>query len=133
MSRGNDYVSRATRRKVGERAGFRCEYCLLPERVMGYSVHIDHIISLKHRGNNIIDNLAYSCWLCNLNKGSDVGSITPDTHQLIRFYNPRIDIWSEHFQLVNFRIEPLSDIGVVTEFIFGFNESERIAERSVLF
>lgn len=133
MSRANDYISAAVRRKVAERAGFRCEYCLLDEKFMGHSAQIDHIISLKHRGTNDIENLAYSCWLCNGNKGSDVGSVKYGTHEFIRFFNPRIDIWSEHFRLIVYRIEPISDIGLVTEFIFGFNESERVAERSLLF
>lgn len=133
MSRVGDYISSAIRREVAERAGFRCEYCLLAEKFMGHSAQIDHIISLKHKGTNAIDSLAYSCWLCNCNKGSDVGSLIHDTRTFTRFYNPRIDIWSEHFQLINYQIEPLSDIGSVTEFIFGFNDSERIAERSILF
>lgn len=100
---------------------------------MGYSAQIDHIISLKHGGTNALDNLAYSCWLCNSNKGSDIGSIKHSTREFLRFFNPRIDVWSEHFRLVSYRIEPISDIGLVTEFIFGFNDGERIAERSILF
>jgi hypothetical protein len=44
MSRGNDYISNAVRRKVAERAGFRCEYCLLAEKFMGHSAQI--VISL---------------------------------------------------------------------------------------
>ena len=100
---------------------------------MGFSAEIDHIISLRHRGSNDPVNLAYSCWVCNNRKGGDIASITKEAGELSRFYNPRIDVWSEHFRLEEYRIEPLTPIGEVTEFIFRFNDDDRIEERSVLF
>jgi 5-methylcytosine-specific restriction endonuclease McrA len=54
---GSDF-SEPLRRLVAERAGYRCEYCLLHED-NSYSPHqIDHIISLKHGGRSDADNLA---------------------------------------------------------------------------
>ena len=47
------------------RAGFKCEYCLLPDTVSFYNFHIDHIKSIKHGGLSHIDNLAYCCPDCN--------------------------------------------------------------------
>ena len=133
MSRNNDYIPVAIRRLVKERANFRCEYCLLAERDMGFSTEIDHIIALKHRGSSDPSNLALSCWICNGNKGSDIASFVKETDELSRFYNPRADIWAEHFRLNEFRIEPITPIGEVTEFIFRFNDEDRVAERSILF
>ncbi|MBO0936895.1 HNH endonuclease [Fibrella sp. HMF5335] len=132
MSRSGDYISAAVSRQVGERASFRCGYCLIAERDMGFSAEIDHIIALKHRGSGEVSNLAFSCSICNGNKGSDIASFTR-SNELSRFYNPRTDVWSEHFRLDNFRIEPLTPIGEATEFIFRFNDDDRIEERFVLF
>ena len=51
---------------------------------------------------------------------------------LIRFFNPRIDVWSEHFSLEGAIIKPLTAIGQVTERIFRFNAIERLMEREAL-
>ena len=42
------HVPADLRRLVRERAGFRCEYCLIPETDVFYSLHVDHIIAEKH-------------------------------------------------------------------------------------
>ncbi len=52
--------------------------------------------------------------------------------KLIRFFNPRIDKWSEHFYIKEANILSLTEIGEVTEVILGFNEKERIQERKGL-
>lgn len=131
MSRIGDYISTHIRAQVAERAEFRCEYCLTPDS-KGYSFYkhqVDHIISLKHRGTNALSNLAYACFTCNVNKGADVGSLHDETNKFIGFYNPRTDIWPEHFRLHLFRIESLTDVGWVTAIMLQFNTPERIASR----
>lgn len=65
-------------------------------------------------------------------KGSDLGSITVPSGELIRFFNPRIDARSDHFALEGAVIQPLTAIGQVTERIFRFNEIERLMEREAL-
>jgi hypothetical protein len=93
---------------------------------------VDHIISEKHGGLTIEDNLALACAFCNQAKGSDVGSIVWQTRAFVRFFNPRIDRWNEHFRLLNYRIEPLTEIGIVTAQILRFNSVERLLERQAL-
>jgi len=62
-----------------------------------------------------------------------VGSIIWETGELARFFNPRRDNWSEHFQLLNgVEISPLTDIGEVTARIFQFNHPDRLTERELL-
>jgi len=59
------YIPSALRQMVYERAGGRCEYCLVPE-ILSFANHeIDHIIAQKHGGPTAVDNLALSCALCN--------------------------------------------------------------------
>ncbi|MCU0239439.1 MAG: hypothetical protein MUC29_08355 [Pyrinomonadaceae bacterium] len=66
-------------------------------------------------------------------EGTDLGSNSSKTNELIKFYNPRIDIWGEHFKLNdNGQFEFLTEKGEVTARIFKFNNFERILERKGL-
>ncbi len=124
------YISENLRALVELRANGFCEYCRIIIEDTYFGGEIDHIISLKHRGQTESENLALACQPCNRNKGSDLGSISETSNKLIRFFNPRTDIWSEHFRVNPVaEIEALTEIGEVTIFIFGFNEPERISER----
>lgn len=125
-------VDAETRRLVAERAGNICEYCLIAEQDSFFRHQIEHIISLKHGGSSEPDNLAYSCVFCNSNKGSDIGSIIESGGELIRFFNPRVDKWFEHFRLDGAVTVPLTDIGAVTVKILKMNAEERVLEREVL-
>ncbi len=128
----SSYVSNELRRLVRERANGLCEYCLIHEDDTFYGCQVDHIISEKHGGRTGAENLAYACSFCNRFKGTDLGSIASQTGELTRFYNPRTDHWSEHFQLDGAQIIPRTSIGEVTSRIFGLNAVNRIVERTLL-
>ncbi len=87
---------------------------------------------MKHGGSTTPDNLAYACIYCNLQKGSDLGSIVWRTGELVRFFNPRRDFWADHFRLDEAVIQPTTDIGEVTARILDFNNEDRILERQAL-
>ena len=124
------YIPETVRRLVAERAGFKCEYCRLPQGVGGFSFEIDHIISIKHGGNSDPSNLAYCCPICNGSKGSDVGTYVDG--ELVRFFNPRTDDWFAHFALEKGWITGLSPIGEATVSIFEFNDIEDVIQRQKL-
>ncbi|MGK7872926.1 MAG: HNH endonuclease [Xenococcaceae cyanobacterium] len=126
------YIPVELRRLVVDRADHLCEYCLISEADLASGCQVDHIISLKHGGLTAADNLAYACIFCNLEKGTDLGSIIWRTGELVRFFNPRRDNWGEHFRLNGAIIEPLTNIGEVTARILNFNRDERILERQFL-
>ena len=126
------YISEELRRLVAERADRICEYCLIAEADRSSSCQVDHIISVKHGGSTTPENLAYACIYCNLQKGSDLGSIVWRTGELVRFFNPRRDFWADHFRLDDAVIQPLTDIGEVTARIFAFNSDDRLVERQAL-
>lgn len=128
------YIPQAVRRTVRERAGDRCEYCGINESDTEFGCEVDHIISEKHMGKTEVDNLAFSCFFCNRNKGSDIGSVrSGEDTEIIRFFNPRTDVWADHFALdIQRHIVPSTDIGRVTARIFGFNVENRILERQAL-
>ena len=124
------YVSEKLRIAVAKRANHCCEYCLLPENKSFFTFHIEHIISLKHGGTTSLENLAFSCQICNLNKGSDLGTFVNNPLEIIHFFNPRIDTWATHFELdeTGF-INPLTSIGAATLKILELNQVESIIER----
>lgn len=93
---------------------------------------MEHIISEKHGGITALENLALACPYCNRAKGTDLGSIDPETNQLTSFFNPRTQNWSEHFALMGATIAPLTAEGRVTAFIFQFNHPNRLQERECL-
>lgn len=128
------HIPASLRRAVRERAENRCEYCRIHEDDTEFGCEVDHIVSEKHLGKTDADNLALACFFCNRNKGSDLGSVrSADDLTLIRFYNPRIDVWEEHFEFDTHRhIVPKTDIGRVTTRIFGFNAENRLLERQAL-
>lgn len=128
----SDHVSAELRRRVAERADSLCEYCLVHAQDTYFGCQVDHIVSLKHGGPTTFENLAYACAFCNREKGSDIGSIVWETGEFVRFFNPRTDQWSNHFQLEKIFIRPKSDIGEVTARILGFKENDRILERQTL-
>ena len=125
-------ISREIRRQVSERADSLCEYCLISEADTFFGCHVDHIISVKHEGTTTVDNLAYACVVCNRQKGSDLGSINWETKELVRFFNPRTDRWSDHFILEGAKITACTPIGEVTVRILRFNSDSQITERQTL-
>ena len=58
-------VSELLRGTVARRARHRFEYCLIHEDDSSFPHQVDHIISRKHGGISILENLAYACVLCN--------------------------------------------------------------------
>jgi hypothetical protein len=130
----SSYVSAELRRLVADRAGGACEYCLIHERDTYIGCHVDHIIAEKHGGLTELDNLAFACAVCNRAKGTDIASLVPGTRSLVRLFNPRTDRWDEHFRISvdTLLIEPLTEVGVVTAQLLGFNEIERVLERNTL-
>lgn len=114
------------------RAEARCEYCRLPEDFAVYPFHVEHIIALKHGGSSEPDNLAWSCFQCNVSKGTDVASYDADTGELTPFFNPRMQVWDEHFELVKGEIVGLTPVGRVTARLLQMNSPEQVAIRRAL-
>ena len=127
------YISDRLRNLVLVRAHFRCEYCLLhQDDEPVYPHEIDHIIAEKHLGETLNHNLAYACFYCNRFKGSDLTSIDPLTNQITLLFNPRTQIWAEHFALDGPMIVPLTDVGRTTVRLFQMNRPRIIQRRTYL-
>ena|SRR5882724_69092 len=124
---GNE-PSESLRRLVKERASSLCEYCLVHEHDLYHGCEVDHVISIKHGGLTLSENLAWACFHCNRHKGTDIGSLNSRSGLLVRFYNPRSDSWKKHFYHNEGRIEPLTDIGAVTARLLDFNLNPAVVE-----
>jgi hypothetical protein len=119
-------VTSEIKRIIAARANLVCEYCLIAEADAYYAFQVEHIISRKHSGSSELHNLALACVFCNRHKGSDIASLTPETGDLVSFYNPRVDRWRDHFRLEGVRIEALSSIGEATIRILQMNHEDQI-------
>ena len=117
------------RRKVFERAAGCCEYCRLHQSLVASVHQVDHVIAEKHGGPTTLENLALSCMTCNLRKASDVASFDPDTGDLVPLFNPRIQSWTEHFDLDGPRLVGRTAIGRTTVEFLQLNSFERLVER----
>lgn len=97
-----------------------------------YSHEVDRIIAVKHGGQTIAENLALSCLPCNRYKGSDLATFDPLTGEIVPLFNPRTQIWSEHFRLDNGQIIGIATTGRATVFLLKLNEPKRLQIRQVL-
>ncbi len=125
------YIPAALRNLVYECADGCCEYCLIFETVTFAAHQIDHIIAEKHGGQTVEENLALSCALCNKYKGSDLTSIDPETGEIVRLFNPRTDVWSEHFEVENGVFTGLTPNARATIRLLQINNQARIEERKI--
>jgi HNH endonuclease len=126
------YISAALRRAVIERARYSCEYCGIPEDSTLAPHEPDHVIGEQHGGQTNLDNLAYACFRCNRWKGPNIATLDPQTYSLTPLYNPRLDHWSGHFQLIGATIEALTPAGRGTVMLLRFNDEQRVALRAEL-
>jgi len=125
------YILTALRNLVYERAEGCCEYCLISEAVSFVKHQIDHIIAEKHGGQTVEENLALSCTICNKYKGSDIASIDDETGAIVSLFNPRKDVWSEHFKIENGVFIGLTPNARATIRLLQINNSARIEERKI--
>ena len=51
----------------------------------------------KYGGGESSDNLCLSCVPCNRYKGAEIAAIDPLTDEASRLFNPRQQVWDEHF------------------------------------
>jgi hypothetical protein len=84
--------------QVAARAGHRCEYCQAPEEFHSTEFEVEHIHPRALGGGNDLGNLALACRSCNLRKLQATYAADPVTGLLAELFNPRRDIWQEHFE-----------------------------------
>ena len=117
---------------VQRRACDRCEYCGILQVHVAYRFQIEHVIARQHLGSDDVTNLALACERCNAYKGTNLSAIDPETGNLVRLFNPRLDSWPEHFRFQDAMVIGLSDVGRATVRLLKMNSSARV-ELRILF
>lgn len=88
-------------RRVRERAENRCEYCRLSQAFQHATFHVDHVWPRSESGPTTLGNLALACVSCSLRKGARTTAPDPETGELVRLFNPRVESWFEHFDVAS--------------------------------
>ena len=89
-----DVTWQTVKNLVHERANGCCEYCQTCEVNIGQTMHVEHI---NPAGGDGLDNLCLACPNCNFSKAAVVVAKDPDTDQEVPLFNPRHQLWQEHF------------------------------------
>ncbi len=92
------YISKKLRQKVAAQANYRCGYCLTSETIVGAAMEVEHIIPEAAGGSSLEANLWLSCSECNSYKSDRTQATDPDSAEKVTFFNPRQQVWSEHFE-----------------------------------
>lgn len=125
-------LSKKLRHRVAVRAAQRCEYCRIPQNLSQHKHEPDHIRARQHGGQTDFENLALACMWCNRRKGPNIASFDPLTGQLALLFNPRTQLWHEHFEWEGVIIRPLTAEARVTVNLLCINDEERLADRQML-
>jgi hypothetical protein len=128
----SQWIPAGLRAEVRQRARGRCEYCWVQEEDVWAPHEPDHIIAEQHGGLTAAENLAYACFHCNRHKGTNLASVDPESGQPVFLFQPRRDVWSDHFQIDGARIIGLTAAGRTTSALLKFNAPERLESRRLL-
>ena len=126
-------MDEALREFVRQRAGERCEYCLLPQSAARFfTFHVEHIRAKQHGGLVVESNLAFACPDCNAHKGPNLTSIDSLTDTIAFIFNPRTEAWEDHFVRQQAVILGVTAVGRATVELLNMNEAERVEMREEL-
>jgi HNH endonuclease len=122
-------VPAGLREEITARAGGRCEYCRLSQFGQEATFHIDHVIPRAAGGPTTNDNLALACVSCSLRKWATQAAPDPESGQDVPLFNPRTQIWAEHFRWEGERLVPLTATGRATVAALAVNRPLILAIR----
>lgn len=91
-------------------------------------MHIEHIIP---GGGDNEANLCLACSSCNLSKATATSAIDPETDEITALYNPRLQIWDDHFEWIDggLRLRAKTAIGRVTIVRLKMNQQRLVRAR----
>jgi hypothetical protein len=96
------------------------------QALQGATFHIEHVIPRSKGGPTRAENLAFACPSCNLKKSNRIRATDPSTGSLVTLFDPRRDVWREHFVWRGYRMAGISPIGRATVNAFDLNNTRRI-------
>lgn len=122
------------RRQVLERANGNCEYCKNQQTYSTAPFSVEHILALSKGGDHELQNLALSCPACNAHKYTKQAALDSLTRKVVPLFNPRTQIWAEHFVWDETRTQilGLTPTGRATVKCLKMNRVESVNLRLVL-
>lgn len=123
-------IPASLRRLVIQRAGDRCEYCGLSQVGQEATFHIDHVIPVVAGGKTTAYNLALACVSCSLHKSARQIVEDPVTGKTVSIFNPRQQVWKEHFRWDDVRVAGLTATGRATIDALRMNRAVILAIRA---
>jgi hypothetical protein len=93
-------------------------------------MHVEHI---DPQGGDGLENLCLSCSSCNLSKAKAVSARDELTGTLVPLFQPRSQVWTEHFQWIQAGtvIVGLTPVGRATVLRLKMNQARLIEARKV--
>jgi len=124
-------ISKALFARLRRQVGLRCGYCRTSAVVVGQPLTFEHIIPRARGGASDENNLWLSCRRCNGHKGTRVEAVDPETGLVVALFNPRRQVWSEHFSWSGdgTRVLGLTPCGRATVFALQLNNPDIVAAR----
>jgi len=123
-------IPASLRRLVIQRANNRCEYCGISQIGQVATFHLDHIVPVVASGETIAENLALACVSCSLRKGARQSIKDSKTGESVFIFNPRLQLWQEHFAWNGVQVIGLTATGRVTVQALDLNRSTMLAIRA---
>lgn len=123
-------IPAALRRLVIQRASDRCEYCGMSQIGQVATFHIDHIVPVVAGGGTTAENLALACVSCSLRKGARQDLEDPETGAVVSIFNPRQQVWHEHFAWNGVQVVGLTAVGRATLQALDLNRVTMLAIRA---
>jgi hypothetical protein len=114
-------ISPSLHEEVVLRAGNRYEYCRLSQLGQEAAFHIDHVVPRAAGGPTVAENLALACVSCSLRKWAKQTAPDPESGEAVPLFNPRTQVWAEHFRWEGERIVPLTPTGRATVAALALN------------
>ena len=92
------YISDKLKNKIRRQAKNRCGYCLTPQEIISMAFEMEHLRPIADGGTDEEENLWLACRNCNGFKHAKTHAVDPQTNTKTSIFNPRKQIWSEHFE-----------------------------------
>jgi len=127
------HIPRELRERIAAQACHRCGHCLTAEAIVGTPMEIDHLIPECLGGLTEESNLWLACSLCNDIKNNRIAGLDPLSGELVRLFNPRRQLWHEHFPLdrTGDRIIGLTPTGRATVVTLNLNRPTLVKARQL--
>jgi hypothetical protein len=123
-------IPASLRQLVIQRSSNRCEYCGISQIGQVATFHIDHIIPVVSGGETTPENLALACVSCSLRKGARQNLEDSETGEMVSIFNPRKQVWKEHFAWSGVQVVGLTATGRATVQALDLNRATMLAIRA---